>query len=219
MGGPISFLLGIGMLMAEGLQTNAKRAEMQKYNKAKRLDRSLPIITQQRLEMRINYGILRGRNVGGINVEKLVSDIMEMGFHNYIEAQNEATLLIAQYLTETMSEYEYNRNNTKYEYRQHIVYLDRNFNLHDYICDDWGKYAEFDGSIEWLNLVAVTGKLYMNLSLEPIETQINAQADYWRHKRADYMLGYEFFANGQWPDWYEFADDIANRWRKELGIK
>ena len=218
MGGPISFLLGLGLLGAEAVTASAKKEEMRRYNEAKKADRTMPGNMQFRLETRVNFSIRERHNPCGIDARRLVDDLMKTGHYNYHEAENEATLLICNYVTSTMSDYEYSRSKAYRDYYTHCISCENSFDISEYVLDDWGKPAEFDKELDCITVMSLA-KSYRELTKEPLETQIRAQAWYWGDERQGYMIGYEFFNYGNFPEWYENRVELEMRWRRELGIE
>lgn len=219
MGGPLSFLFGLGLLGAEAVQTSAKKEEMRRYNEAKKADRNMPGNMQFRLEFQVNEAVWRGKKPCGIDAERLVKDLKDTGYYNYHEAQNEATLLICNYVTKTMSNYVYNRAKADRRYRTHCVSCENSFDISEYICEDWGKRAEFDKELDCITVMSLPKSVYWKLTEEPLETQIWVQAWHWGDKRDGYMIGYHIFKHGECPDWYENRMELVNRWKKELGVE
>lgn len=216
MGGPLSFLTGVGLVIAGMLQDANKAEEMRRYNEEKRANPYLKVETQQRLEILAKLEFDQGRNVGGIDTERLVNDIMNTGLYSYFDARNEAILLICKYLTETYSDYKYDRSQAWLDIHGHCISCEDSFDLSKYICEDWGKLAKFDPTIK---NVVIGCSVYDNLNEKDIKYQIWIQARKIDHQRGGYMLGYSFFQNGNFPEWYETSwVKIEARWRSEMGL-
>lgn len=219
MGGPISFLLGLGLLGAEAVATSAKKEEMRLYNESKRRDNYIGAATQQMLEREVKSGIVSGKNMGGFEVQRLISDLIDAVGYRYDEARNEATILICKYLVETMTDKNYSRYNTTREYHNHCVCCDTIINLGDYRCEDWGRRVEFDKELDRVTISFLKEPFYDNLTEYPLERQIWLQGWHWGEKRDGYMVGYGILTCEEYPDWYENHMELVNRWKKELGVE
>ena len=222
MGGPLSFLFGLGLIGADAMQISAKKEEIRRYSEQKKALNHMPDLEKMSLEAKFDREFKFLKYPGGIDMKKLEALFQE----KYGRPMNisEGRFAVMNYFFKKFTPYNYHMWPNGWGSVKGTM-LD--FNFDEVKVDNWGTRVEYDPNVEELFVWSYTKPINERFYKKDFQGSIYKQAQwieyyvwnrYSTEGRDQWVLPYEIF-DAPLPDWLEGRNRCYMRILEEQGLK